>query len=125
MATGLLVIRLSRPFASKSAANWVMKMVLMRLDGMFADEICEIAEPHITNVSSFERIRRAKSWLSSLGNIPGGQGSIITNTHASANLQINSVSVDNSRSIVTKKEKRTHFYRFLQHGWSTLHYSMH
>ncbi len=25
MATGLLVIRMSRPFATKSAANWVMK----------------------------------------------------------------------------------------------------
>ncbi len=25
VATGLLVIRLSRPFAAKSAANWVMK----------------------------------------------------------------------------------------------------
>ncbi len=28
MATGLLVIRLSRPFAAKSAANWVMKRVV-------------------------------------------------------------------------------------------------
>ncbi len=27
MATGLPVIRLSRPFAAKSAANWVMKRV--------------------------------------------------------------------------------------------------
>ncbi len=29
MATGLLVIRMSRPFAAKSSANWVMKKLFL------------------------------------------------------------------------------------------------
>ncbi len=87
-----------------------------RLDEMFADKICEIGEPRITKVSFFERIRRAKLWLISRGNIPVGQVSIIPNTHASANLQINSATLITIEASLQKRRNAHTFTRFLNMG---------
>ncbi len=58
MATGLLVIRLSRPFAAKSAANWVMKREVFFLTWRWLTaDICFGLILGLISTSSFDFIK--------------------------------------------------------------------